>query len=121
MKVFIAIFIMTLSATEAEAAEKWSAEHICSPQLSNVEILDCMVQYFESIESQRLTLEVEQVADINGNESRKAFENYREEECLRQRISMGGASMAGHMQVGCKIKLTEQRIGILNNDTEATE
>lgn len=125
MKKALALFLMVAFTSSAQAAERFSEQHYCDPALSNVEIYSCMEAFFKDVELDRMRLEesrlvnseeLDALATQTNDLSRNVinlFNAYRQTECLNQRIMAGPISMAGHGELDCKIKLTEQRIDFL--------
>lgn len=109
---------------------------MCDKSNTTIEIIECVSSHFDEAEKQRLEMEVAEFnhaknleKDFNEMESiqyqgfanqtqksRNGFEAYREEECMRVRLSYGAGTMAGIGYISCKLNLTEQRIEQLRNE-----
>ncbi len=123
------LFLILLISTPAYAEAKID----CDAAAATMEILQCSVQEYDALEKKRKSTE-EQIIErakkmdnvhleldrkqFAGNEqsalaSKKNFENYRKEECDRQTQWAGMGSIRRVQGILCSIRLTEQRIELL--------
>lgn len=129
---FFTIFLLPNSAHAHDEQE----QTLCPDSNTTIEISECVAAHFDNVEEQRLEKEEAELQhakilekdfkDLNSvqyqdfapqvQKSRAAFETYREEECMRIRLSYGAGTMAGIGYISCKLNLTEQRIESLRNE-----
>lgn len=134
MRIFLSVLFIALLATPSLAHD--DEDIICTDSVTTIEISECVSGHFEKAEQQRLEMEAAELDHANVLEkefkdmesvqyqgfssqvqkSRDAFEAYREEECMRIRLSYGAGTMAGIGYISCKLNLTEQRIESLRNE-----
>jgi len=129
---FFTIFLLSSPSYAHDGQEK----SLCPDSKTSIEISKCVDALFNSAEEERLEKEEAELQhaeilekdfkDMNSvqyqdftsyvQKSRAAFETYREEECMRIRLSYGAGTMAGIGYISCKLNLTEQRIESLRNE-----
>lgn len=135
MRKYLLFFTIFLLASPSYAHDEQEKE-LCPDSNTTIEIAECVAGHFDSAEEQRIEKENAELEhakilekdfkDMNSvqyqgfasqvQNSRDTFEAYREEECMRIRLSYGAGTMAGIGYISCKLNLTEQRIELLRNE-----
>lgn len=111
------------------ALPAYAGEPLCPKENTSVEILECMVGELEKTEQSldeafqreknkavKFDTFINEAMQRTGRnlealeKSQEAFIEYRDAECLRERVFVDTGSMAGHTEIGCKITLNKQRI-----------
>lgn len=96
----------------------------CPKDLSNVELLNCMVNNLQQLESALAAAYEAALANAREDDSLyehsviqehtlksiSTFKAYKEAECERQRALLTTGSMAGHAKVGCEMRLINARL-----------
>ncbi len=134
-RLFLFIAILAVGSP-AFAAERFSKEYICNPELETAEALDCLTAYEAAIEKQREDAEhaaLMKAASVEKGfmmikskkgegyakqvaQSKKSFETYRKHECGRKTFLLMSSEDGPKILAECKIELTERRIKRLNNE-----
>ena len=118
-RILIFSFVLFFSSNSF-AADQLS----CPKTLSNVELLNCMVDNLQQLESELAAAHETALANAREVDSQlrysviqehtlksiSTFKAYKKAECERQRAVLTTGSMAGHAQVGCEIGLIRARL-----------